>query len=129
MRLAWPPLPIVIVCVLTTVSAALQASHELATASVLLSEYPPGWELAGYAILALVVGFFVLTLVGLWRMRRWAAIARLAVHAIAPVQMTIVWSESWERYPMLGPFVSWFWFGVIAICILPYWGKMSWRFP
>jgi hypothetical protein len=47
-------------------------------------------------------------------------VARLLLHVIAPVQMTLAWNESWERYPMLGPFVSWFWFGVIAVCTLPY---------
>lgn len=125
----WPPPPIVIVCGLTVFASVVQAARELPNALLLLQEYPPGWAPVGYAILALVAAFFLFTVVGLWRMRRWAVVARLLLHVIAPVQMTLAWHESWERYPMLGPFVSWFWFGVIAVCTLPYWSRMTWRFP
>lgn len=129
MKLAWPPLSIVIVCVLMVITALMQSARELPMALATLDQYPPGWAPLGYAFLIALAGFFVFTIVGVWRMRRWAVVLRLLVHVIAPVQMTIAWSESWERYPMLGPFVSWFWFGVIAVCLLPYWGRMTWRFP
>jgi hypothetical protein len=110
-------------------ASLVQAARELPTALITLESYPAGWEPVGYAILALLAGFFLFTVVGLWRMRRWALVARLLVHVIAPVQMTLAWNESWASYPMLGPFVSWFWFGVIALCTVPYWKQMTWRFP
>jgi hypothetical protein len=93
----WPPLPVVIVCALMVFSAVVQAVRELPNALLLLQEHPPGWAPVGYAILALVALFFLFTVIGLWRMRRWAVVARLLLHVIAPVQMTLAWNESWER--------------------------------
>jgi hypothetical protein len=125
----WPPLPIVFICALTVVSAVGTFAANLQSMQEALALYPPGWEPVAYAIAVAMMAFFVFTLVGLWRMRRWALIARIAVHIITPIQMTLAWEQSWEIYPMLGPFVSWFWFVVLLICTLPYWERMTWRFP
>ena len=124
-----PPLPIMLVCALTIATAVIQASREWPLMQAALSQYPREWLPVGYAIGALAVAFLAFTVVGLWRMRRWALLARVAVHLIAPVQMTLAWQDSWQRYPMLGPFVSWFWFGFLLVCTLPYWGRMTWKFP
>ena len=89
MKASWPPFPIILVCVLMVFSASVQAVREWPLALAALAEYPPEWLALGYAIGALVVAFFVFTIVGLWRMRRWALLARIAVHVIAPIQMTL----------------------------------------
>ncbi|HCK84929.1 MAG TPA: hypothetical protein DHW63_10565 [Hyphomonadaceae bacterium] len=99
------------------------------SAQAALAQYPPEWLPVGYAIGISIVAFFVFTVIGLWRMRRWALLARIAVHLITPVQMMLAWQDAWLRYPILGPFVGWFWFGVLLVCTLPYWERMTWRFP
>jgi hypothetical protein len=129
MQLAWPPLPIILVCILSVVSAVGGFVGQFREIQEALAQYPPGWAPVAYAIGSALAGFFVFTIFGLWRMRRWALVARICVHVIAPIQMTLAWSDSWARFPLLGPFVSWFWFVVLLACTLPYWGKMTWRFP
>lgn len=125
----WPPLPIVVICALTVVSAIGGFVSNVPAMEEALAEYPPGWEPVAYVIGAAMAAFFVFTLVGLWRMRRWALISRACVHIITPIQMTIASSDSWHRIPTLGPFVGWFWFAVFLLCTVPYWERMTWRFP
>ncbi len=111
---------------MAAVVTALQINlHGLAAAAQLQSA-PVEWAMP-LALAALI--FLAVKMVGLWCLRRWAALLWLGGAAIAPMTMTVNWEESWSRYPQLGPFVSWFWFAAAALCILPHWPKMTWRFP
>lgn len=70
---------------------------------------------------------FVVTTVGLWRMRKWAAAIVLLFQAITTVNFVLS-PELWrDKYPILGPAVSVIWFVFFTACILPYWRRMSWR--
>lgn len=124
-----PPLSIVVVCLLTVVAVPVQAFRELPAASERMRALPIEGIVVASSLIFLLVAFFLVTLAGLWMMRRWAVILRALVHAIVPVQMTMAWDASWVRFPLLGPFVGWFWFAVFLACTLPHWRRMSWRFP
>ncbi len=121
-----PPLSIIFVCLLSLVSTSLQFWRGgLATIS--------GQEAASLGLAAPVaigaLAVFVLRLCGLWFMRRWAAVLTLLIAIVNPIQMTIDLEGSFLRYPLLGPLVSWFWFGIVALCIVPHWRVMTWRIP
>jgi hypothetical protein len=115
-----PPLPIIAWC-------AFLALRAIATLVMFAGTMPyQSATAASVATLMATIVISALAIVGVWLMRRWAALLMIAIMAAQTLSVPIgVW---WTRYPHTGPWVSVAWVVLFAGTCAFYWKTMSWNF-
>jgi hypothetical protein len=115
-----PPLPIIAWCAFL----ALRAVGSLVMFVGNMPSQPV--SAAGLGSLMATVMLSALAIVGVWLMRRWAALVMVAIMAAETLSVSMsVW---WTRFPVTGPWVSVLWIALFAATCAVYWKKMSWNF-